>query len=648
MPMITNIKPFILKYRRVIVVSIHASLIVLAYSLSFLSRLESSFYLSSEYSTLFALTIIPLLFSRLTSCWYFGIFKGLWSYTGIEDLLNIIKASFLGTLLFSLYIFAMTRGEGFPRSILIIDLAYNILFIGGIRMAVRLYKEGTGKIKLKASSDAKNVLIVGAGDAGEMILREMQHNPKLGYNPVGFVDDDRSKRKETIHGVAVLGNTRDMCRVVRDYSVDEVVVALPSATGKAMRRIVNTCKRAGVKFKTLPFIGNLIDGKVSVSQIRDVDIEDLLGRDAVDLDMSLIGKELANKVIMVTGAAGSIGSELVRQVALFNPKKIVLFERGENDLYNFEMELKRKSLNTKLVYFVGDVRERERVRECMELHRPTYIFHAAAYKHVPMMEMNPAEAVKNNIFGTKVLVDLACEYNVEKFVLISTDKAVRPTNVMGATKRVAELILQSKAASEGGNTHFIAVRFGNVLGSNGSVIPLFKKQIADGGPVTLTHPEITRYFMTIPEAVQLVIQAGAMGDGGEIFLLEMGEPVKIRDLAENLIRLSGLTPGEDIEIAYTGLRPGEKLYEELLIDGEGIKKTHHKKIWVLEGTKADTEFIDSILKDIEIASKEGKDSEVKSILKKLVPEYNLYSAKEGMIRLEPIPTLETFESATMH
>ncbi len=646
--MTVKMKELILKYRRTIIVFIHAAIIAAAYLLSFASRFELIFYKTPGNLSLFLSTLTPILVLRLISYWYFDLFKGLWRYVGLRDLKDIIKASFLGTLLFALYIFMTTRGDGFPRSIFVMDFAYNILLAGGIRMLVRIYREETDKDRLKEQLDSKTVLIVGAGDAGEMILREMRHNPRLGYNPVGFVDDDRGKRKSTIHGVSVLGNTRDICKVAKECNVDEVIVALPSATGKAMRRIVNTCKRAEVKFKTLPFIGDLIDGSVSISQIRDVNIEDLLGREAINLDMSLIGRELANKVIMVTGAAGSIGSELVRQMGRFNPKKVILFERGENDLYHFEIELSKKVWNTKFVPFVGDVRDHERVRECMEIYRPSYIFHAAAYKHVPMMEANPAEAVKNNVFGTKILVDLAAELNVEKFVLISTDKAVRPTNVMGATKRVAELILQAKSAVDGCNTQFIAVRFGNVLGSNGSVIPLFKKQIADGGPVTLTHPEITRYFMTIPEAVQLVLQAGAMGSGGEIFLLEMGEPVKIKDLAENLICLSGLTPGKDIEIVYTGLRPGEKLYEELLVEGEGIKKTHHDKIYVLEGLSTDIDAVGSVLKALETVCKEGRDSRVKTILKELVPEYHYLPAKGHIPPIGPIVELEDFKTVTIH
>lgn len=634
-------KELILKYRRAIIVSVHMAIIILAYSLSFVSRFELIFYRTPENLSLFLSTLVPLLVLRLLSYWYFDLFKGLWRYVGLRDIKDIVKASVLGTLLFALYTFMMTRGAGFPRSLLIIDLAYNILLAGGIRMLVRVYREETDKARLEEQLNSRNVLIIGAGDAGEMMLREMQNNPRLGYNPIGFVDDDRNKRKSTIHGVNVLGNTRDICRLVAEQKIDEVIIALPSATGKAMRRIVNTCKRADVKFKTLPFIGDLIDGDVSISQIRDVAIEDLLGREAANLDMSLIGRELDNKVIMVTGAAGSIGSELVRQLVRFNPRKIVMFERGENDLYHFEIELNKRKCGTKFISFVGDVKDRDRVRECMELYRPAYVFHAAAYKHVPMMELNPAEAVKNNVLGTKVLVDMAVEYGVEKFVLISTDKAVRPTNVMGATKRVAELILQAKSASQGCKTHFVAVRFGNVLGSNGSVIPLFKKQIAEGGPITLTHPDITRYFMTIPEAVQLVIQAGAMGIGGELFLLEMGDPVKIADLAENLIRLSGLKPGVDIEIVFTGLRPGEKLYEELLIDGEDVKRTHHDKIWVLESLCPDETILDSVLEDFESACKEGNDNLVRSKLKELVPEYSYFPLNIQAVDTSKVPAAVT-------
>lgn len=616
-------KDLILKFRRPLILLLQVSLIIVAYFLSFASRLELTFYYKQpEYLSLFFKTLPFLVLLRTVSYWYFDLYKGLWRYVSVKDLRCIVSASFVGTLLFALYTFVIVKHPGFPRSVLVIDFAYNILLFGGVRVVVRLYREYRAKANHKEVNTCNNVLIVGAGDSGEMILREMIKNPRLGYTPVGFVDDDRKKRKNTIHGYTVFGNSRDIPMLVDKYDATEVLIAIPSATGEAIRRIVNVCKRADVRFKTLPFVGDLIDGNVSISQVRDVAIEDLLGREAAKLDMALISGELAGRVIMITGAAGSIGSELVRQAANFSPKKIILFERGENDLYHLELELKRDCLKTVFVPYVGDVRDNDSIRVCMERYRPSHIFHAAAYKHVPMMELNPAAAVKNNVVGTKNLVDMAILYGVEKFVLISTDKAVRPTNVMGATKRIAELVLQSKNRSTNCATHFVAVRFGNVLGSNGSVIPHFKKQIAAGGPVTVTHPDITRYFMTIPEAVQLVIQAGSMGKGGEIFLLEMGNPVKITCLAENLIRLSGMKPYKDIKIIYTGLRPGEKLFEELLTEGEGVKETHHEKIKVLDCGKMNIKFMDNYVEKLVIACREGNALKIKTMLKEMVPEYN--------------------------
>lgn len=620
-------KELIIKYKYLLAnLFLYSFLITLAYFFSFISRFELRFFKTPEFAFLFVNTLPVLLLFRLTAYWYFGSFKMVLKYAGPNDLKNLVKANLFGTLLFSAFIFALVKETRyFPRSVLFMEFAYNLLLIAGLRYSMRFYSESFRSMRKKAAQDGiehKNILIIGAGDAGAMILREMFNNPRLGYNPIGFLDDDRSKRKRTINGVSVLGNTRSLPNIVKQHNIDEVIIAIPSAEGRQMRRIVNTCKRTAVKFKTLPYIGDLFDGKVSLSQIRDVAIEDLLGREAVSLEMSLIARELENRIIMITGAAGSIGSELVRQVGRFSPAMIILFERSENDLYHIEYELRKRDWGkTRLVTVIGDIKDRDRVKECIETYKPTYIFHAAAYKHVPIMEANPTEAVKNNIIGSRVLVDLAVEYGIEKFVLISTDKAVCPTNVMGATKRVAELILQSRCASKECKTQFVAVRFGNVLGSNGSVIPLFKKQIASGGPVTVTHPSVTRYFMTISEAVQLVLQAGAMGKGGEIFLLDMGDPIRIKDLAENLVRLSGLVPGQDIEIAYTGLRPGEKLYEELLIDGEGVKKTMHEKIRVLESFNIDSAELERSLSAIEEACRNGRATEVRSILKSLVPEY---------------------------
>ncbi len=621
-------KETILKYRRVLIVLIHGGLIALSYFLAFVSRLDFIFYRSHEYLYLFTWTLPFLLALRLLACHYFNLYQGLWRFVGIKDLKDIIKASLLGTLLFAIFIFLAIRGEGFPRSILVIDFAYNIILLGGVRMLVRIFREHVTHIQVEDVPDRKHVLIVGAGAAGEMILREIKTNPRLGYNPRGFVDDDKNKFKTTIHGVSVLGDTDQLDELVKKYHIAEVIIAIPSAGSRTIRNIVNKCKTVGVTSKTLPFIGDLIEGKASVSQIRDVAIEDLLGREPVRLDMSLIGQELAGRVILITGAAGSIGSELARQTARFQPKKIILFDQSENDLFHLEMALNQDGPVAEFLAVIGDIRDKDRVRQCLERHKPSYIFHAAAYKHVPLMEVNPVEAVKNNIFGTQILAEMASEYGVDKFVLISSDKAVRPTNVMGATKRVAELILQAKSHS-GASTQFLAVRFGNVLGSNGSVIPIFQKQIATGGPVTITHPDITRYFMTIPEATLLVIQAGAMGRGGEIFLLEMGESMKIKDLAENLIYLSGLTSGLDIDIVYTGLRPGEKLHEELLVAGEGIKKTHHDKIWVLNGQDIDAEKLSARIRKLEILCQTGDNNEIKRLLKELVPEYQPYQVGFG-------------------
>ncbi len=620
-----NIIEIITKYRMALIIAIHGVLIFLSYLLAFASRLDFTFYQQAPFLHLFLWSAPFLLVLRFFACWYFDLFRGLWRFVGLEDLLAIIKASALGTLLFVLFIFIANRGEGFPRSIFLIDFVYNIVLIGGIRLGARLLRERTSNLRQKSSKDRRRVLIVGAGAAGEMILREIKRNPHLGYDPIGFVDDDRSKHNTTIHGFSVLGDTGRIEDLVKEHQVVEVIIAIPSADSKALRRIVACCKSAGIAAKTLPFIADLINGRVSVSQIRNVAIEDLLGRETVCLDMSLLGRQLVQQVVLVTGAAGSIGSELVRQIIPFNPRTIVLFDQAENDLFHLEMELKKAGSDVELLPFIGDIRDSHCVRQCLERHRPSHLFHAAAYKHVPMMEINPLEAVKNNIFGTQTMVEMAFRYNVAKFVLISSDKAVRPTNIMGATKRVAELIIQAKQRS-GGQTQFAAVRFGNVLGSNGSVIPIFQKQIASGGPVKVTDPEMTRYFMTVSEAALLVIQAGLLGQGGEVFLLEMGEPVKIRDLAENLIYLSGFKPGVDIEIVYTGLRPGEKLYEELLLEGEGIAKTALEKTWVVtQKEQIDADFLSAQLAKLEEICQSGDISSLKRILKKLVPDYHPYT-----------------------
>jgi len=430
----------------------------------------------------------------------------------------------------------------------------------------------------------RRVLVVGAGAAGQMIVREIRENPNLGMMDVGFVDDDKAKLRTRIAGVPVLGQHDDIPALCEEFGIDEIIIAIPSASPSHLRHILDHCKDVKAEARILPGVGDLIDGKVSVGALRNVDVEDLLGRDPVALDAELLRRHITGRTVMVTGAAGSIGSELCRQIALLSPKRLIVFEIAESPLFYLEMEMRGKFPTVGLVPVIGDVRDRGRVEEIVRAHRPEIIFHAAAYKHVPMMEIHPVEAVKTNVLGTRIVAEAAAKFGVERFVLVSTDKAVRPTNVMGATKRLAELVIHN-VANRKGPTVFVAVRFGNVLGSVGSVIPIFRKQLAATGKLTVTHAEASRYFMLIPEAAGLILQAGAMAEGGEVFVLDMGEPVKIVDLARNLIRLSGRELGVDAEIVFTGLRPGEKLHEELIIEGEDVGGTTHPKVMKLIGNE---------------------------------------------------------------
>jgi FlaA1/EpsC-like NDP-sugar epimerase len=512
-----------------------------------------------------------------------GMYRGMWRFVGIHDLVVLIQSITLSSALSMVLIFLVFRLENYPRSVFVIDWFVVIILVGGSRFAYRLYREGAFKSRIglqRINTENKRVLIIGAGKAGELILREILRNPTYNFIPVGFVDDARTKIGATIHGYRVLGHTRSVPRIVKENSVDEIFIAIPSASTKTKRRIMHVCKNTGVKFKTLPAVGQLLNGTVTVSALREFQIDDLLGRNPVKLDESSIKEYLKDKTVMITGAGGSIGSELCNQVAEIFPKQLVLFERSEYNLYQIQMHLLEMFPNLVVHAVIGDVTDKLRIEKTLKQFMPDVVFHAAAYKHVPLMESNAEEALKNNVYGTWVVAHLSHIYSVKKFVMVSTDKAVRPTNIMGASKRIAELVCQG--CGRDSNTQFVTVRFGNVLNSVGSVIPLFKRQIAKGGPITVTHPEIYRYFMTIPEAVQLIMQAGAMGRGGEIFILDMGEPVRIVDLARDMISLSGLEPERDIKIVFTGLRPGEKLYEELLTEGEEIKSTLHKKIKVIE------------------------------------------------------------------
>ncbi|MEW5739575.1 MAG: nucleoside-diphosphate sugar epimerase/dehydratase [Myxococcota bacterium] len=566
---------WLLRYRRVVAVAVHLGLFSVAQAFAFGLRFE--FSIPDVYFPVFWVWLGANLLIRLVVFGYFGLFSGMWRYTGAKDLEALLKSAALSTLVFAVFI-VLGGYRSYPRSILVIDFLLTMILVGGLRFGVRSLWQLAAAVGQKKEGEQKRVLIVGAGNAGEMLVREMLKTHGGRYRPVGFVDDDPNKKGVSIHGVRVLGRLAEVPRLVQDQRIDEVVIAIPSASGKEMRRIVDTVKGAGVSIRTMPGIDQLISGQVTINQLRSVNIEDLLGREPVSLDLESLKSLLASHVVLVTGAGGSIGSELCRQVARFAPRQLVLVEQSEPALFEIHRELVAHFPGVEIVPSIADVCDAPRVRSLFGRHRPTVVLHAAAHKHVPMMEWNPGEALKNNVGGTKVVADAAHEFNAQQFVMVSTDKAVNPTSIMGATKRVAELYVQ--AMSQRSKTRFVAVRFGNVLGSAGSVIPIFKEQIAAGGPVTVTHPDMRRYFMTIPEASQLVLQAATMGRGGEIFVLDMGEPVKIVDLARDLITLSGLTPDKDIEIRFTGLRPGEKLFEELSTAEENAEKTRHPKIFI--------------------------------------------------------------------
>jgi FlaA1/EpsC-like NDP-sugar epimerase len=566
------------------------------------------------------LTLIPLMLAvRLGVFVVMGLYRGMWRFTGMRDLISLVMGVTISSGLTMAVLFLLFRLEDYPRSIFIIDWFVVLVLAGGSRFSYRLLREGWLKPVSVHTGAARNVLIVGAGRSGEMLLRELLGSNRLNYNPIGFVDDDRIKRNMTIHGYRVIGNTHEIPRIVKKYGIEEVFLAIPAASGAAKRRIMLTCKRAGIKSKTLPAVGEILNGSAKVSLLRDFQIEDLLGREPAQLDTASIREYLRDKTVMITGAGGSIGSELCKQVAQFSPKQLVLFERSEFNLYQIKMTLRELCPGVPIQPVIGDILNQHRVEQTMAKFMPDVVFHAAAYKHVPLMERNPLEALRNNVNGTSIVARCAHAYGVRKFVMISTDKAVKPTNIMGVSKRIAELICQGIGSTS--KTQFVTVRFGNVLNSVGSVIPLFKHQIEKGGPVTVTHPDIYRYFMTIPESVQLIMQAGAMGKGGELFILDMGEPVKIADLARDMISLSGLEPEKDIKIVFTGLRLGEKLYEELLTAGEAVKSTLHEKIKVVN-----TESIDvpSLLIKIEMlleSFRSGFSRDVIEKIKEIVPEF---------------------------
>jgi FlaA1/EpsC-like NDP-sugar epimerase len=607
------------------ILGIDVALVCTSYVLAYLIRFEGD--IPPEQMELLLQTlpwIVPL---KIALFAWVGLYRGMWRYTSIADLINIIKAVVIAAGAIALALVLVRRFEGFSRSVLILDALVTLMLIGGIRLLIRVYiqKNSPANFFIPAyfpffnpdRAKRTRLLIVGAGDAAEKMLREIQDNPRVKYRPVGFLDDDPRKQGHAIHGVPVLGAIDDIGDIHTPF--DEILIAIPSAGGDVMRRIVETCDRTGKRYRTIPKIDELIDGRISANIIREVRLEDLVGRQEVRLDPEMISRFLCGKRILVTGAGGSIGSELVRQISRFQPQVVGLLDFSELNLFQIEQEFQRRLRSLPTECFLTDVRDRDALKAVMERFRPHILFHAAAYKHVPMQEKHPREAVLNNVLGTRNLVDLSLETEVDRFVLVSTDKAVRPTNVMGATKRVAELFVESMNGKQ--VTQFVAVRFGNVFSSYGSAIPIFQEQIAQGGPVTVTHPEVTRYFMSIPEAAQLILQAGAMGEGGEIFILDMGEPIRIVDMARDLIRLHGLEPDEDIPIEFTGLRPGEKLYEELITSGEGIVSTGHKKIMVLRGKKRDASALLAQIESLLAIARQGNREAIKKKLQEIVPEY---------------------------
>ncbi|WP_269920179.1 polysaccharide biosynthesis protein [Caldifermentibacillus hisashii] len=518
------------------------------------------------------ITMITLLISHHVFAFIYRLYHKAWEYASIGELLAIFKAVTYSIIVTGIIQFIFLQDVYFRA--LGITWMMHILLIGGSRFCWRVYRDRY----LKPTANMKRTLIVGAGSAGTMAARQLLKNPNENLLPVGYVDDDLKKQHLDFFGLPVLGTTKDIQEVVESKNIELIVIAIPSLSKKDLNAIFNECTKTKAKVQIMPKIEDIMTGRISVSSFRDVQVEDLLGREPVQLDMKSISEKLEGKTILVTGAGGSIGSEICRQVSIFNPKKLLLLGHGENSIYQINMELQNKYKGEfEIIPIIADVQDKDRIFEILDEHRPQVVYHAAAHKHVPLMEYNPKEAVKNNIFGTKNVAEAAGTFGVNTFVLVSTDKAVNPTNVMGATKRCAELVIQELDRQY--NTNYVAVRFGNVLGSRGSVIPLFKKQIQAGGPVTVTHPEMTRYFMTIPEASRLVIQAGALAKGGEIFVLDMGEPVKIVDLAKNLIKLSGYTE-EEIGIKFTGIRPGEKMFEELLNENEVYPEQVFPKIHI--------------------------------------------------------------------
>ncbi|BCY18512.1 MAG: polysaccharide biosynthesis protein [Chloroflexi bacterium] len=587
---------------------------------SYVLRLELgaafSFYLPSAYWMIgTALVIKPLVY------YYFRLYRRMWIYASVQELKLIVAAVSTASVVLSVVMvsfFNLGLFFGFPRSVLIIDWLVSLGLVGGLRFTIRLLSENATQQAFSPSAKTKKALIIGAGDAGALVVRELQKNPQVNLIPIGFLDDNPVKMKQQIHGIPVIGSLSDLAKVLDNRRVDEVIIAIPSAPGKVIRMVSDICRLKAVHFRTMPGIYELLGGKVSVNRLREVDITDLLRREPIRLMDEQIGRTISNRVVLVTGAGGSIGAELCRQLARWSPAELILLGHGENSIFEAYLELQDRFPSLSLKAVIADIRDKDRLARVFQAYRPQVVFHAAAHKHVPLMESNIEEAVTNNVEGTRNLVQAAIASDVDRLVMISTDKAIRPANVMGASKRLAEMTVLDAAERYGKD--FSVVRFGNVLGSRGSVVPLFKRQIARGGPITITHPDMKRYFMTIPEAVYLVLQAATMGHGGETYVLNMGEQIRILDLAEDLIRLSGLEPGRDIDIIFTGIRPGEKLSEDLWDSGSAFERTPHPDIYQLRGNEdMRGEVLQKSIDEIINLAKDGDFSAVLGMMDDLIP-----------------------------
>ena len=598
---------------RILLVLAHDIVVTaLAWSLAFLLRFN--FTIPEQFVPAMLQTLVWVTPLQAIIFWQFGLYRGIWRFASIPDLKRIIFSVGAAAMAVPVVLYMMQSLWVVPRSVLVLDPVLLILLMGGSRFAYRAWKEHRLYGLLQAQGEP--VLILGAGDAAAMLVKELARSPD--WQVAGLLDDEATSHKRQIHGVQVLGPLRELPDWSARTGAVHAIIAMPSVNHEVRRHAMDLCVTAGVEPLTVPSFNDLVSGKVSISQVRPVEVEDLLGRDPVQLDDTGLHALITGKTVMVTGAGGSIGSELCRQIACFNPELLVLFELNEFALYRLEQEFRDRLPHQRIVCMIGDVRNGERVKAVLLRYGPAVVFHAAAYKHVPLMEWgNVSEALANNVVGTHVLASACKAAGVPKFVLVSTDKAVNPTNVMGASKRLAEMVCQGLQDNAG--TRFVIVRFGNVLGSSGSVIPKFREQIAKGGPVTVTHPEVTRYFMSIPEAAQLVLQAGLMGEGGEVFVLDMGEPIKIADLAAQMIRLSGFDPG-DIKIVFSGLRPGEKMYEELLADDEHTMQTPHPKLRIARARGADAKWVDGVLQWV-VSAPAKDEAAIKAELRLWVEEY---------------------------